>query len=95
MQFNRWEKVTIPYESIARMFDKNGQVIMQWATMVAEEEPGDGTVEEKGEESRPGEVSSLPEEKKGSKGQKQGAKPEESRVIEVDFTKKNRPRDEE
>lgn len=31
LQFSRWESVAIPYECIVRMFDKAGQVIMQWA----------------------------------------------------------------
>ena len=31
MQFSRWEFVRIPFDSIVRMFDKSGQVIMQWA----------------------------------------------------------------
>ena len=41
LQFNRWESVRIPFECIARVFDKGGQVIMQWATImeVDEDEP--------------------------------------------------------
>ncbi|MBE7440363.1 MAG: stringent starvation protein B [Spirochaetales bacterium] len=32
MQFNAWERLTIPYGCIARMFDKTGQVLMHWNT---------------------------------------------------------------
>ncbi|MBI41125.1 MAG: hypothetical protein CMF59_16125 [Leptospiraceae bacterium] len=40
MQFSRWEYVRIPFDSIVRMFDKSGQVIMQWAMPELEEVTG-------------------------------------------------------
>lgn len=38
MQFSRWEYVRIPFDCVVRMFDKSGQVIMQWA-MPEQQEP--------------------------------------------------------
>ncbi len=40
MQFSRWEYVRIPFDCIVRMFDKSGQVIMQWAMPEIEEVTG-------------------------------------------------------
>ena len=39
MRFERWEPTTIPFECIARVYDKEGHVVMQWAALVAAEEP--------------------------------------------------------
>ncbi|MCB1173409.1 MAG: stringent starvation protein B [Leptospiraceae bacterium] len=40
LQFQRWETVQIPYESIARIFDKEGQIIIHSATMAEPEKSG-------------------------------------------------------
>jgi hypothetical protein len=82
MQFNQWEQVSIPYECIARMFDKNGQVIMQWATLVAPEDSAD----------RKKKRTSLD---KGEGREEKTEKREDSRVIKVDFGKKNKQPPEE
>lgn len=79
MQFGRWEQVAIPYECIARIFDKSGQVIMQWAVL--------GDVESQSEV-RPAvtaeaEVSGLPKPTAARIDAE-----ESSRVIQVDFSKK-------
>lgn len=39
MQFNSWERLTIPYGCIARMFDKTGQVLMHWSTFDRQDAP--------------------------------------------------------
>ncbi|MDH5656147.1 MAG: ClpXP protease specificity-enhancing factor SspB [Spirochaetia bacterium] len=78
MQFGKWEYVNIPFECIARMFDKSGQVIMQWATMVSPEPL-------ENHRSEPQEMQSKTESRKKTvkkKKEKNGA------VIEVDFSKK-------
>jgi len=76
MQFGKWETIQIPYECIARMFDKSGQVIMQWATLVAPESHRDESVSDQ----------------KPSKSKESGTSKEKpdgsARVIEIDFTKK-------
>jgi hypothetical protein len=82
MQFGRWEKVSLPYECVARMFDKSGQVIMQWATLVAPESHREiddlmGKIGESGQKKI------REREKKGSDARKG-----ESKIIEIDFTKK-------
>lgn len=42
MQFNNvWEYITIPFESIFRTFDKNGQILMQWTTFESTERQED------------------------------------------------------
>jgi len=69
MQFNKWEHCSIPFISISRIFDKEGQVIMQWA--VYEHSTSAETQSSEAD-------SALTEEEK------------KSRVIEVDFTKKNK-----
>ena len=38
LQFNKWEAVQIPYECISRIFDKEGQVIINCATVQQESE---------------------------------------------------------
>ncbi|MCE9599098.1 MAG: hypothetical protein K8S54_14140 [Spirochaetia bacterium] len=75
MQFNKWERVRIPFECIDRMFDKSGQVNMQWATLVSAESHRE---EQLTQNSEPG---ATPEPVK---------RKEKSRVIEVDFTKKKK-----
>ena len=78
MQFGRWEQVAIPYECIARIFDKSGQVIMQWAVLTAPEG-------EQSSEPRP------PAPEKSAPERAPGVVPvEEHRVIQVDFTKKKK-----
>ncbi len=80
MQFGRWEQVVIPYECIARIFDKTGQVIMQWAVMTASES-----------EQQPVAVVPPPESAQESKAADGQTEAEESkRVIKVDFTKKKK-----
>ncbi len=78
MQFNRWEKVRIPFECISRIFDKSGQVNMQWATLVSSESHREETAQppEAAADGKP-----APETPK---------KKEKSRVIEVDFTRKRK-----
>ncbi|MCB1309972.1 MAG: stringent starvation protein B [Leptospiraceae bacterium] len=95
LQFNRWENVQIPFECIARIFDKSGQVIMQWATMTAGEE-GDSTGSiapatptlgrPLSETDSIGSVTPPPEKT----GDAPADEPKDSRVIEVDFRKKKR-----
>ena len=38
LQFDRWESLQIPYECIARMFDKGNQFYMQWTTYSPEDD---------------------------------------------------------
>ena len=85
MQFSRWEYVRIPFDCIVRMFDKSGQVIMQWAMPELEEVTGpdlklhvtdsDSQEEVSGEKSNSQEVESSgsPETNKGT-SKKSGAK---------------------
>ncbi len=81
MQFNRWEKVSIPFECIARMFDKSGQVIMQWQTMSAPiPSPAGQKSEPNGDL-----IKTVPPAEK-----KDGPEKSNSRVIEVDFSKKKK-----
>lgn len=97
LQFSRWEQVRIPYECVGRVFDKGGQVIMQWATMTAEriklaknEGPavtGSGGKAAGKSDKGAGKSQKSGEDKKSS-GKKSG---DESRVIEVDF--RNRRKD--
>ncbi len=100
LQFNRWEGVQIPYECIGRVFDKGGQVIMQWATPSPEEESaGDETKageSNSASKKEDGDVQSFPTDKAAKSGGKRTAskdkgKPgDESRVIEVDFRKRRK-----
>lgn len=74
LQFTKWENIQIPYECISRVFDKSGQVIIQWATISKNDvevkitEPG----------IKAGEHNKCDSKKEDP----------ESKVIEVDFTKK-------
>ena len=81
MQFSRWERIDIPFECIARMFDKTGQFIMQWSTLTASSGQPDSPIEIGPAETETD--ATLLE--KTEKTPKKGAP---SRVIEVDF--KNR-----
>ena len=83
LQFSRWEQVRIPYECIGRVFDKGGQVIMQWATMTAERTRLD-EVSGTGPKNAGSEKKSLKKEKRPA-GEESSKKAEDSRVIEVDF----------
>jgi len=107
LQFNRWEPVSIPYECVARMFDKDGQVIMQWSALAPEENaPTRGPL---GGPRRSG--TTGPERSRGARdfgatadsssesatdhgaAKGSGESPEksgESRVIEVDFTRRRK-----
>ena len=82
MQFGKWEKMIIPFECIARMFDKSGQVIMQWATLVSPEPISEEASVKTGINS-----SSKKEETSKRKSTK-SSKTKNSSVIEVDFSKK-------
>ena len=85
MQFGKWEKVNIPFECIARMFDKSGQVIMQWATLVSAE-PASEEIQNDAEKQKIAEKTDTASKKKTarSRGAKNGS------VIEVDFSKKKK-----
>ncbi len=91
MQFrSNWERVTIPFQSIFRIFDKNGQVLMQWITFKGEMSAGT---------SRPSLVPDAAEEEKlmPEKDQKSTATPGKaeptgSTVIEVDFASRKKSR---
>lgn len=84
MQFGKWEKVTIPFECIGRMFDKSGQVIMQWATLVSQEPEVDAKTIQKEEKKK---IS----QNESKTGDSENAKDSgDSRVIQVDFTKRNK-----
>lgn len=106
LQFTRWEQVRIPYECVGRVFDKGGQVIMQWATMTAErlrlaessESPGGAAARESVDSDpdpahRSEKADDLAKGRPGGAGGKSGKRDEneESRVIEVDF--RNRRKD--
>ncbi|MCR9144159.1 MAG: ClpXP protease specificity-enhancing factor SspB [bacterium] len=97
LQFSRWEQVRIPYECVGRVFDKGGQVIMQWATMTAERLKLAKTEDESGPRSASKKVAPRSSEKQSAKSDKSatqaksGKKADESRVIEVDF--RNRRKD--
>jgi hypothetical protein len=83
MQFGKWERVNIPFECIARMFDKSGQVIMQWATLISPEPASDAAKTE---------TQKIPEKTDASPG-KSTARPRGNKngsVIEVDFSKKKK-----
>ncbi|MBL8019270.1 MAG: stringent starvation protein B [Leptospirales bacterium] len=75
MQFNKWERVRIPFECIDRMFDKSGQVNMQWATLVSAESHREEQIVQKTE---------------SGATQEPARRKEKSRVIEVDFTRKKK-----
>ncbi|HMU85553.1 MAG TPA: ClpXP protease specificity-enhancing factor SspB [Leptospiraceae bacterium] len=79
MQFNRWEKVRIPFECVSRIFDKSGQVNMQWATLVSSESHRD-------EPQTAPEGTPVPPEGETPAPRKK----DKSRVIEVDFTRKRK-----
>ena len=83
MQFGKWEKMIIPFECIARMFDKSGQVIMQWATLVSPEPVSEGSSEKTDILSGSEKTDEAPK-KKSSKS----VRTKNSSVIEVDFSKK-------
>ena len=99
LQFSRWEQVRIPYECVGRVFDKGGQVIMQWATMTAERtrltEATSSSPAEPAKKSPPASIEKSTDAaaKDGAtaKRPKSGKKSDESRVIEVDF--RNRRKD--
>ncbi|MEQ9367188.1 MAG: hypothetical protein RIF32_23345 [Leptospirales bacterium] len=97
LQFSRWEQVRIPYECVGRVFDKGGQVIMQWATMTAERIKLSNAQQESGPRPTGKSASRGGGEKQSGKSQKAGVsekpakKGDESRVIEVDF--RNRRKD--
>lgn len=78
MQFGRWEQVAIPYECIARIFDKTGQVIMQWAVL----NTPDGQEE-------PAPAARIPEPI-ATEAQAPVTGDDAHRVIKVDFTKKKK-----
>ena len=78
MQFGRWEQVTIPYECIARMFDKTGQVIMQWAVLTAPD--GETLVQTAPVATLQGPPGPAEDPPEGDR----------HRVIQVDFTKKKK-----
>lgn len=75
LQFSTWEAVSIPYECIVRVFDKSGQVIMQWATLHGPEN----------EMSDP--VSPVDTNEKNKELDLVQEGDPDSRVIEVDFRK--------
>lgn len=89
MQFNtRWESVHIPYESIYRMFDREGQVLMQWSTFVSEE---DGQIPSFNREaSFMGTALGPQEDSTNTEVETEESEGGSSRVIEVDFTKKKK-----
>ena len=115
MQFSRWEYVRIPFDCIVRMFDKSGQVIMQWAMPEIEEVTGpdlklhvsdsdagsdgaDGTNPEPGSTGEENAIatgkkttSARTAAKKSSKKTAKKGKSSDDNVIEVDFTRKNKP----
>lgn len=96
MQFQGWEHVRIPYECIGRIFDKSGQVIMQWATFVSPDSDQQKEILEKKPEELPelgkpekfGKANKL--EGPDIKEEKQKTKISKSKVIEVDFSKKTK-----
>lgn len=77
IQFNGWEQVSIPFECIARMYDKNGHVIMQWVTLV-------------GSKSDPEQIKAKTSTAEKTKEITQEKNLKHSKVIEVDFTKKKK-----
>lgn len=114
LQFgSRWEHVVIPYECIVRIFDKSGQVIMQWATMavreVEQQPPGEKgepktdidkprkgtgrTGKATGRTGRKGAGSTARDRGsaggRSTEGKTKRQKKETSRVIEVDFSRKD------
>lgn len=97
LQFSRWEQVRIPYECVGRVFDKGGQVIMQWATMtaerirLAESEAGAETTPKKTVHAADKSIGKAQKSTESAKTEKSGKKADESRVIEVDF--RNRRKD--
>lgn len=105
LQFTRWEQVRIPYECVGRVFDKGGQVIMQWATMTAERlrmaennqdsklsaaDPAGGDAEKIGKSDKVEDLAGR-QSSKQKDDTDQTKKGDESRVIEVDF--RNRRKD--
>lgn len=96
LQFNRWESVTIPYECIGRVFDKGGQVIMQWATPSPEEgsqvETGEPAKESPKKDDSEVQAFTSKATKSGGKrtSKEKGKAGDESRVIEVDFRNKRK-----
>ncbi len=97
MQFSKWEQVTIPYECVARMFDKTGQVDMRWATMVDPEGievPGRPALTVTSGEARDTSDKTTPEERtepgKDAADRETPEADKDGRVIEVDFRKRTR-----
>jgi hypothetical protein len=83
LQFSRWERIAIPYECIARLFDKAGQVIMQWST------PKRETVEaRRTEKTRKPEAAGEASAETDAPQRKE--KDDAPRVIEVDFRKRKK-----
>lgn len=85
MQFQgTWEAITIPFEAMFRIFDKNGQVLMHWTTYTSY-----GKDEDEGEEGTKIESIESREKKEASSITDSSKEKEESKdthtVIEVDF----------
>ncbi len=82
LQFSRWERISIPYECIARLFDKAGQVIMQWSTPKRE-----AVESRRAEKPRKAEE---PAADSSADGEVAARKDDAPRVIEVDFRKRKK-----
>ncbi|MBI3396234.1 MAG: stringent starvation protein B [Spirochaetia bacterium] len=104
MQFGRWERVRIPFECVARMFDKGGHVSMQWATMVSQDTSDTGATKITSASSAAKKLSESPADQGAknpvapaaassggaaeAKSDEKKSKTDKPRVIEVDFSKK-------
>lgn len=98
MQFSRWEFVQIPFDCIVRMFDKSGQVIMQWALPEAQEVSGpdlklhvsDSDPKQDIQESTSENTPRSAQKSAKRATRKKSASTKEDNVIEVDFSQKNK-----